>query len=1654
MARFAGRTGELDSGGPRAPFVRVFGGMGVDHDGEPISIGGPRQRRLLALLVIRSNTVVSNDWLAENLWRDDERPDSIAPAIRTYISRLRLALPEAAHDWIETEPSGYRWVGSPDAIEHRWFAARRAEATEARDRNDPASAHRLLSQALSAWRGDPFRELEDLDWARAEIEQLQLDRLEMQEERWEAALALGRHTQITGELAAFTAEHGLRDRATRQYALALHRSGRTAEALRVLDTHRRKLADESGLDPSPDVVDLEQAILSGDRSLSAESAGRPLRGYRLLEQAGTGAFAVVWRAYQPSVDREVAVKQIRAELASRSDFIRRFEAEAHLVARIEHPHIVPLIDFWRDPDSAYLVMRWLPGGTLEQRLHDGPLTIEDTAKLAQQVGAALSAAHRHGVVHRDVKSGNILFDDDGNAYLSDFGIALEAASSAGPEAGLSPGSPAYASPEQLRREPLGPEADIFSLGVVVFECLTASLPSAGVPTADEGGVEGRAAHPIPTVSDLRADVPESMSAAVAKATAARPGDRFASVDDFVRAFQPSPAAATADRDVDGVGRAGTVTVVSTERMANPYKGLRAFHDADADDFFGRQQLVEELVDRLSGDMVAARCLVVVGPSGSGKSSVVRAGLIPALRSGAIIHSSSWFTTTMVPGSDPFESLEAALLRIAVNPPPSLLDQLRDGERGILRSVRRCLRSDEDVVVVIIDQFEEVFTAGSGGYGDDFLDALSAAVTEPTSPLRLVATLRADYYDRPLEHPSFAPILKDAAVDVTPLAPAELEQAIVEPAGRCGVTFQPGLVARIVADSVGQPSPLPLLQYCLSELFDHRADRQITTEAYDAFGGLSGALAARAESLYTDASPAEQSATRRVFGRLTNPAAESADLRRRVPAVDLGDDPTVTSVIDRYGAARLLTFDRDTASRERTVEVAHEALLREWPRVVTWLREDRDVLRSLDAVAAAANAWQQGGRQPADLYRGGRLESAVDLTGTAADRLRPVDQEFIEASSQVAEADRLREERRVRRLRGLVAGVGAALVLTLVAGAIAFRQRNDAQTAAAEAEVAGLISRSAAVRLDDPDLGLLLALEAHRRQPGPEAEQAVLEALSSNPVASRISSLEPPFAGAADFCPVGLLAVGAEIEFAVANGQMISRDTLTGQVTEYGPPPEPCVAWVGDAAADRRIAVTLDGLRAWFGPFDGPWEVEKRFDEPVFVCSPCPFNRSHRMLFGGVRDGAPVALLFDDRTGDQVGPPIVGGIGELTGTLSEDGALAVVSFGPDPGGGEDGSTAVVDGRTGEEVFRLDDLAASAVILDDAAGELVAGTFEGAIVTVELATGLVVSRVETTAASRALDLGLRPDGLVVVTSPDRVELVDRRTGPVGGTIELPTIVMAELREDGTLYTRDPSASRAEIYELEANALADRTIDLAGPSTVAFAAGSAVATGGDGAAVEEIDLATGDRSSLALTTVDGEPFPALVAVPDSGGYLAISADARVGRWEGGQMTGLVETASEAETMALVVDVILAEDAVELDLESGHMLVVGFTPSRKQEVSVVNIDPGEMELVSTTEVAGLVSLAPDRDRGFHVLLDDGTLRTYDLGGSITGELDTGFLEFTGSSITTAHDFARGRLAFGSAAGAFIVHPERREVTIVPTFGPVSSLAFARDGAVLAIGT
>ncbi|MEM9610111.1 MAG: protein kinase [Actinomycetota bacterium] len=1621
------------SDAPAGLVIRAFGGVGVDGADGPISIGGPKQRRLLALLVVRAGNVVTVDWLAEYLWDDDERPEATVPAIRTYLSRLRQALPSAADDWIETVPTGYRLDAPVEAVEHRHFAALRAEARRAREVDDPLTAHTKLDEALALWRGAPFPELEALDWARADIEQLHLDRLEMLEERWEAALALGRHTQITGELATFTAEHGGRDRAAQQYALALHRSGRTAEALRVISDFRRRLADESGLEPSAGMVELEQALLADDPALGVEYLGRPLRGYRLLEEIGAGAFSVVWRGEQPSVQREVAIKQIRSELASQPEFIRRFEAEAHLVARLEHPHIVPLIDYWRDPESAYLVMRWMRGGTLERRLDDGTLTLEETLTVATQIGGALSTAHAHGIVHRDVKTANILFDEQGNAFLADFGIALEAARSTGPEAALSPGSPLYSSPEQLRRELLGPEADVFSLGVVLFECLTGSLPLARGTVEELIDRQLHVEHP--RVDELRPDIPRHVADAVARATSKAPTDRFGSVEEFVGALTVSVASSP-------VGVSGPADLPWEEggTRENPYLGLRAFDDADSDRFFGRDRLVTSMLDRLAGDSVASRCLVVVGPSGSGKSSVVRAGLLPALRSGAVDGSSEWFSTTMVPGDGPFEALETALLRIAVDPPASLLEQLREGPRGILRTVRRCLTSDDDTLVLLVDQFEEVFLGQAAADADDFLHALAVAVEDPSSPLRLVATLRADYYHRPLEHPTFAAVLTATAVDVTPLAADELERAIVEPAAQLGIGFEPGLVARVAAEAVGQPSPLPLLQYTLSELFDRRppAQRTLTALDYEQIGGLAGALASRAEALYDSADSSQRSAMRTVFGQLTDPSGVSADLRRRVVAADLGTDGATAWVVEELSSARLLTLDRDPTTREPTVEVAHEALLREWPRLVGWLDEDRDLLRSVASIAGAADTWERDGRAEEDLLRGERVAVGLDLISTDSDRLRPIDVDYLEASQRSEMAAREAERGQLRRLRRLVVGVAAALVVAIVAGGLAFVQQRraddeaaTARVAAEEAELATIISRSAGAIRDDPDVGLLLALEANRRAPSAESEQAILNALGSSTLATQLASF-PPLHQAP--CQFSTMNSDGTVTSVSVDGELLARDPLSGEVSRHGESPGVCAQWFGDPVLDRTVAQSEDDRTIWVGPFDGPFDAERTFDDPtvLLLSSFRPTGRLFAATFPA--DGPPEFGLLDDRTLDTVGGPVSGGRDLIALEVNDDGTLVAVSFGTPNRPGGDGELIVADAVTGDELFRMvTPQPIEELLFDENTPQLLGHTFDSRLITVDLESGETVHDVATTATARVSDMEVASDGLVQVVSTGQLETVDRTTGPVSEPVELRGVVDARIRPDGSLLAIEPGGGTS-VITLDGNSLVDRLYEVDPFAGVVIRDGVAASADSGANPPELIDLADGERTTLEFVTPDGALYRPFSVIPDRAGQWTIGPDSAVIRWEGGDAVG---------------SVLLSGPPVTAGLSDDRWAILTGEFGGDAVVNLVALEPTGPRLELSTPVTGVGSVLPSSAGGLFTGNDVGVLSVLDAAGEIVREIETG-IELIEEIVS---DPASGRLAIrGSLVGAALVDPSTGEVQVVNDREVIVNLGFARDGQYLAI--
>ena len=484
--------------------------------------------------------------------------------------------------------------------------------------------------------------------------------------------------------------------------------------------------------------------------------------------------------------------------------------------------------------------------------------------------------------------------------------------------------------------------------------------------------------------------------------------------------------------------------------ANPFKGLRVFHEDDSGDFFGRDRLVAEVVRRLD----AGTALVsLVGPSGSGKSSVVRAGVIPALRKGAIEGSDDWLIATMAPGFQPFAELEAALVRSSLDAPESLSDQLADPETGVLRAALRVLPSDTAGLVLVIDQFEELFTlVEDEAKRTRFLTGLLCAVDDSQGRIRIIVTLRADFYDRPLAYPEFGARLGEGIVNVVPLSPDELEAAAQAPAERAGASLEPALVAALLTDVVGRPGGLPLFQYALTELFDRRTGDTLSLSTYNTMDGVRGALSRRADDLFAQLDDEQQGAARQLFLRLVTIADGDEWGRRRVSASEIisldVDIVALQTVIDAYTDHRLLTLDRDPVTDSPIVEVAHEALLTEWGRLRDWIETAREDVKRHVALTSAMNEWLEADRNPDYLLTGARLDGYERWAAIATMQLTVAEHRYIDtAVQQRVRTDEVEEQRRAqeartersarRRLWALAATlallVGGALTLLLVGG---------------------------------------------------------------------------------------------------------------------------------------------------------------------------------------------------------------------------------------------------------------------------------------------------------------------------------------------------------------------------------------------------------------------------------------------------------------------------------------------------------------------------------------------------------------------------------------------------------------------------------------------
>lgn len=1158
----------------------VLGPVTVVDGREPLNTGGPKQRTVLAMLIADVGRPVSNDVIAEAVYGENS-PKRARRRVQVYVSTLRSIV----GDVIVKEGGGWALRVDRSQVDALRFEDL-YESVRGSDEIPPESVAQVLREALALWRGHPYSDVESHGYLEAEVFRLAELRVAVQAARIDADLESGRHADLIGEIEGLISEHPYLEQFRAQHMLALYRAGRQREALRSFEEMRTLLVEELGVDPTPELQELEQRILEQNDSLdliprkqiqkkavlvadpgdpielarlpSAERgellsiAGSELRralgesallpagtasyaifdtvgeaaaaaeamtlrtdgavmrmaidfgdvevsdgavsgvpvarasvlvsvahrgqvllssdaqqavvsgddgaglrfealgrfdlagiqdttavhqllvgdppptfppldtdrtpvplpdggdravpGYELREPMGPGSVGTAYRAYQPSVGREVMVEVIGRTEASDPAFIRSFEADAQRLALLDHPNINPLLDYWRDPDGAFLVYRYHRGGLL----NDG--SVEKPDRLIEQIGRALGHAHSYGVVHGSVRPDRVVLDESGNGYLMGFPLAGVAPKS-------SPDHAAYIAPETLAGEAATEATDVFGLGVLALELL-------------EGPVAGD--------SPLR---PES--AVIARAVDEDPSDRHESVATFLSELYPG----------------GSEPGERFTKSRNPYKGLAAFHESDAGDFFGRGAVVEELVSALAED----RFLAVVGPSGIGKSSVVRAGLISALRHGAIDGSDEWVITDMLPGPRPFLELERALERVAVDLPADVRERFAERDANALAGLGRVL-PDRSELLLVIDQFEELFTMTDEVVASAFLVLLVNAVA--FNQARIVVTLRADFLDRPLLFSEFGELLRESMVGLRSPNPTELGEAIIGPARGVGVDVDAGLVERLVSDVHDRPGGLPLLQFALVELFDSRESDLLTLEVHEEIGGVTGSLARRAEGVYEGLETDQQSSIKQVFLRLVTVIDDSPPTRRRVRVTEL-DDLDAEQAIDAFARSRMLVFDNHPDTRTPTVEVAHEALLTEWPRLAGWIeatREDLTLSRRLDD---AIRDWNQSGRDEAYLLSGGRLAQHEGWVESTTLSLGKHAESFLAASRDY---DAAMQAKRRRRRNLITAGFAMSAV---IAGLLAFFAVQNAATARSEA----LAASAVAALESDPELAVLLGIQA-------------------------------------------------------------------------------------------------------------------------------------------------------------------------------------------------------------------------------------------------------------------------------------------------------------------------------------------------------------------------------------------------------------------------------------------------------------------------------------------------------------------------------------------------------------------------------------------------
>ncbi|MEJ2085313.1 MAG: protein kinase, partial [Acidobacteriota bacterium] len=885
-------------------------------------------------------------------------------------------------------------------------------------------------------------------------------------------------------------------------------------------------ADEAGvsfgnadLGGSISIADDEASTLAYPREAFAE--GQVLGGrYRIRALLGRGGMGEVWRATDLKLRVDVALKALHRQLLDDSRALETLRDEVRLAREVVSPNVCRVFDLVELDGQELVSMEYIDGITLLHILKArAPLDLSEAREIAAQFLAGLEAIHAAGLVHRDVKPENLMMTRSGRVVLMDFGIAK------GLQEGVSAtiaGTPAYMSPEQSRGEELDARADVFSAGVVLAEMI------------DLGGIKTPDARQR-IWKRIRQEPPEvgktPWAAVLKRSLAAAKEQRYPTASALARALEEVTLRAGGDEDLD------------------PYPGLASFTEEEAEYFFGRELEIEEMWKKLH----RPHLLALIGPSGAGKSSFLRAGLLSVIPTG-------WRALVVTPGSQPFSTLARSLVpELAGDTEALQLLTTPDDEDALVQAVLHW-RRQHDQALLILDQFEELFTQNPPEIQERFASLLSRLALE--ADIHVLLSMRDDFLFHCTGQESLAPIYSELT-PLKPLSGTALRRALVQPALKCGYRFEDDtLVDEMVAEVADERGALPLLAFAAARLWSLRDREQglLTREAYEHIGGVGGALAQHAEQTLEKIGHDQIPTVREIFRNLVTAqgtrlarsrdellsvfsAAQEAPVFRSAARESAGDAKTgargrpdhsgqaldhpsrhsdgtragqgsgtrlrkqsrpetldhnrlphdAAMVLDALIDARLLTAYEEPATDDdgepqQRIEIIHESLLSNWPRLVRWRTQDADSAQLKDQLRQAAQMWIERGR-PEDLLWTGTSYKEYEL------RRERYEGGLSESEETFADAMKIKSERQKRRRRLAVAAAFALLIAIL---AVVGVSRQQAVRAARQAKASELVALGRAELGSDPTRALAFSLASLETIDSQQARTLVLQALWSGP----------------------------------------------------------------------------------------------------------------------------------------------------------------------------------------------------------------------------------------------------------------------------------------------------------------------------------------------------------------------------------------------------------------------------------------------------------------------------------------------------------------------------------------------------------------------------